>query len=94
MELEDFKSSLGGQNAPEDASPYLKALWHEKHGDWKSAHEIVQELNDGSAAWVHAYLHRREGDEGNAAYWYGQADRPFPAITLEEEWEELVAALI
>jgi len=94
MKLEDFISSLGETSVPDGSSAYLTALWHDKRGDWNGAHEIVQEIDDRSAAWVHAYLHRKEGDQGNAAYWYRQADRPFPTISLDEEWEEIVAALI
>lgn len=94
MKLEDFLSSLNNSSPPSECSPYLEALWREKRGDWNAAHQIVQDIDDQSAAWVHAYLHRREGDQNNAAYWYGQAHRPFPATSLDEEWESVVAGLI
>jgi len=94
MKLADFISSVEELNVPDGLSPYLTALWHEKRGDWNRAHEIVQEIDDRSAAWVHAYLHRKEGDQGNAAHWYRQAGRPFPSISLDEEWEEIVTALM
>lgn len=95
MNLDEFESSLAGDSPPRDLSPYLTALWRERKGDWTSAHEIVQEIEDDSAAWVHAYLHRREGDEGNARYWYRRAGRPFPAgRSLDEEWFDLVGALL
>jgi hypothetical protein len=94
MRIQDFEASLGGAIAPERLSPYLTALWHEKHGDWSKAHEIVQEINDPTAAWVHAYLHRREGDQGNAEYWYRRADKPAPSCSLDQEWSEIVESLL
>ena len=71
-------------------SPYLTALWRERHGDWNAAHEIVQDIETREAAVIHAYLHRREGDVSNAKYWYGQAGRRADlALPLNEEWERL-----
>ncbi len=64
MKLQDYLSSLKDSSPPEPSSLYLKALWREKSGDWQAAHKIVQEIEDPLAAWVHAYLHRREGDQG------------------------------
>jgi hypothetical protein len=91
LTFEEFESSLTSKRPPAGLSPYLTALWHEKRGDWDTAHETVQDLSDRSAAWVHAYLHRREGDEGNARYWYRQAGKHFPSDrSLDEEWESLV----
>lgn len=77
-----------------DFSAALRALWHEAQGEWKLAHEIVQDENDADSAWVHAYLHRKEGDLANAGYWYRRARRPVAQETLEEEWEAIVAALL
>ena len=94
MKEQDFEASLNSPIVPEGLSPYLTALWHEKRGDWNKAHEIVGEFNDPRAAWVHAYLHRREGDEGNAAYWYRRADKQFPSCSLDQEWGEIVDALL
>jgi len=93
MSLQDFLESLERPDAPEGCSPYRLALWHEKRGNWARGHEIVQDLNDKSAALIHAYLHRREGDQDNAAYWYRQAGRPFPTSSLDEEWMEIVESL-
>lgn len=93
--FEAFEASLTDANPPTGLSPYLTALWHEKEGDWKQAHEIVQDLNTETAAWIHAYLHRKEGDEGNARYWYRNANKTFPTDqSLDEEWENLVKALL
>jgi len=72
------------------------AIRHLKNGDWTKAHAIVQDIESADAAWVHAYLHRREGDIGNARYWYRRAGRPESKEPLETEWarvaEELLAA--
>ena len=69
-------------------------MWHEKRGDWKQAHETVQEIDDDIAAWLHAYLHRREGDLENAGYWYLRAGKPVSSLSLDEEWQEIVEYLI
>ena len=94
MTIAEYMASLDETEAPAGVSPYLKALWYEKRGDWKQAHEIVQDIDDSTAAWLHAYIHRREGDQANAAYWYGQAGRPISDLTLDDEWREIVEALI
>ena len=93
MTLEEFRGTLPSATPP-SVAPLLLALWHDARGDWDEAHRIAQEIDAKDGAWVHAYLHRKEGDQGNAAYWYRQADRPFPSISLDEEWDEIVAALI
>ena len=72
---------------------YIKALETERNGDWDEAHRIVQDSSTAEAAWIHAYLHRVEGDLGNAAYWYRQAGRPECHASLEEEWQEIYDAL-
>ena len=74
----------------------LQALWHDARGDWERAHEVCQRAKSRDGDWVHAYLHRKEGDLGNAGYWYARAGREMPAEnrTLESEWAELVAALV
>ena len=95
MTLQEFKATLKDDVPPTDLSAYLIALWYEQRGNWNRAHEIVQEVESSTAAWVHAYLHRREGDEWNSRYWYRQSGRPFPTgISLDEEWERMVADLL
>jgi hypothetical protein len=69
--------------------PCQKALYWDKQGDWDRAHRIVQDVHSTDAAWVHAYLHRKEGDTWNAAYWYSRAGKPFYNNSLEEEWKIL-----
>lgn len=67
----------------------LQALQLDKAGDWDAAHRIVQRLDSVAACWIHAYLHREEGDLGNARYWYNRAGKPFPTMGLQEEWAVL-----
>jgi hypothetical protein len=67
-------------------SKHLQAIWYDLHGDWDTAHRIVQNMSDVHAEWIHAFLHREEGDEWNSKYWYRRCDRPFPGdMPFEEE---------
>lgn len=68
---------------------YLKALEQDKAGNWDQAHELVQDLSTKDAAWIHAYLHRKEGDQSNAMYWYNRAGQPVFSGSLAEEWKNL-----
>lgn len=72
----------------------LKALWHDARGEWDKAHGLAQDVNNQDGSWIHAYLHRKEGDRSNALYWYHRANRKIPAYSLEQEWEEIVLALM
>jgi hypothetical protein len=74
-------------------TPALRGLWHDHGGDWDAAHRAVQEASDPDSAWVHAYLHRKEGDLWNAGYWYSRAGRSAACGELAEEWEQMLAAL-
>lgn len=94
MDFSSFKESLSGVQPPQDASVYLKALWYDAKGDWSLAHQLIQEIEDKNSAWIHAYLHRKEGDISNADYWYSRAGKRRPAISLEKEWEQIVTELI
>src|ERR1700743_3030519 len=88
--LTEFKGSLN-REAPDSVFPVqLKSLWYDGKGDWHRAHAQVDQLNDRESAWVHAYLHRKEGDIWNADYWYNKAQQKRPDLSLEEEWEQLV----
>ena len=94
MTLEEFRATLGGRTPPAVA-PALVALWHDANGDWNAAHEAAQAIEDETGAWVHAYLHRKEGDAGNAAYWYRRAGRDVVrGVALEEEWSRIAAELL
>jgi hypothetical protein len=93
-EPEFFQQSLSAEAPPEDWSVYLKALWYERKGQWNKAHSLIDHLAGKEAATVHAYLHRREGDIGNAGYWYRQAGIRQPDLSLDEEWESLLQYFI
>jgi hypothetical protein len=94
MTFAEFKASLEDRSAPPGLTDPLRALWEDGRGNWERAHEIAQEVDDRTGAWVHAYLHRKEGDDGNAAYWYRRAGQPLARVSLEAEWEELVTVLL
>jgi hypothetical protein len=94
QDLDAFNKSLSGNAPPSGLSPVLSALWWAKKGDWDAAHRIVMDDDGRDAAWVHAHLHRVEGDVGNAAYWYSKAGRPPAQGALDAEWNAMVAALL
>ena len=94
MTLAEFQRSVTAKTAPRGLAPPLVALWWARKGDWDKAHEIVMDEEGRAAAWVHAYLHRVEGDAGNAAYWYRQAQRPAASGTHDAEWAVIAAALL
>jgi hypothetical protein len=93
MTLEEFRASLSGTEPP-PVAPALRALWHDARGDWDAAHAVAQDVDDASGAWVHAYLHRKEGDIGNARYWYDRAGRPEATDSLDAEWSRIVVELL
>jgi len=88
--LTQFKESLTLEQPNNGLSAQLKSLWYDGKGNWHEAHAQVDHLNDKASAWVHAYLHRKEGDIWNADYWYKRAGKIRPDISLDEEWELLV----
>jgi hypothetical protein len=90
MDWEIFVESLKDQKPPNKLSPLLEALWYEGKDDWDRAHNIAQDIETNEGSWVHAYLHRVEGDRWNANYWYRRAGRSMPEYDLKREWEELV----
>ena len=92
-DLKNFRESLQKENPPEKLPVLLRSLWYDAKGDWVKAHHLVDQLHEPHAYRVHAYLHRKEGDPGNAAYWYRKCGLEIPAITLAQEWEALVRLL-
>jgi hypothetical protein len=94
MTLDVFKRSTHDAAPPEKLSLALEALWWAKKGDWHRAHVLVQDDLGREAAWVHAHLHRVEGDLDNARYWYRRAGRSAASDALELEWESIAAALL
>lgn len=93
MRFAEFAESLQQDLAPEGISGHLLALWYDGKGNWHQAHGLVQDIADDNAAWIHAYLHRKEGDNGNADYWYARAGKKRPSLSLDEEWKVIAAAL-
>ena len=94
MELPAFRASLGLASPPQALSYALRALWLDAKGDWNGAHDAAQADEGGAGDWVHAYLHRKEGDAGNAAYWYRRARKPVCKNSLDEEWEAIAKTLL
>ena len=92
--LGEFKESLKSEQPASNLSMQLKSLWYDAKGNWHKAHHQVDQLNDPASAWVHAYLHRKEGDIWNANYWYNKAGKKRPDFSLDEEWAQLVAEFL
>ena len=94
MNVADFIASVSGAAPAPELNAPLAGLWWAAKGDWVRAHTIVQDESSREAAWVHAYLHRVEGDLGNAGYWYRQAGQPAARDSLEAEWQRIAATLL
>jgi hypothetical protein len=94
MDTRKFRQSTTLADPPDDLSFALQALWWDAKGDWNKAHECAQARDDDAGMSVHAYLHRKEGDQDNASYWYRRVRKPPATVTLEEEWEALARALL
>jgi hypothetical protein len=94
MTIEQFKQSVAEGQLPAGLSPALAALWQDARGDWAAAHHLAQDIEDKTGAWIHAYLHRKEGDANNAAYWYRRSGQPIAADSLEDEWHRIVSELL
>lgn len=94
MDAEAFRKTTAAASPPAGLGASLAGLWHMAKGDWAKAHATVMDDDSPEAAWVHAYLHRVEGDEGNAGYWYRRAGKPHARISHDEEWGEIAGALL
>ncbi|WP_018406467.1 hypothetical protein [Methylocystis rosea] len=93
MTLDAFLASLSASEPPA-LPPPARALWFDAKGDWNAAHKSVDDKSDPDSMWVHAFLHRKEGDLSNAAYWYRRAGREPQKAPLEDEWREIAQALL
>ncbi|MBL8698864.1 MAG: hypothetical protein JNK67_10855 [Alphaproteobacteria bacterium] len=95
MDIATFKASVARATPPDELDRPLKALWHAAKGDWDAAHKLVQQ-DEGEPRhdWVHAYLHRVEGDLSNAGYWYRRAGKPAARGALEAEWDAIAFDLL
>ena len=94
MNLQSFKESIAKSQPPDGLSFPLQALWWDAKGEWEKAHECAQERDDQPGMRVHAYLHRKEGDQSNAEYWYRRCRTPPSVLKLDEEWEQLSQSLL
>jgi len=94
MSFADFQESTAGAAPPAGLSGPLRALWLDARSEWDAAHEAAQAADDADGAWVHAYLHRKEGDEMNAGYWYARAGQPAATGELAAEWAAIVRELL
>ena len=94
MDITAFKATLSADSPTEGLSLAVQALWQVAKGDWDQAHKLAQDQDDGAGAWVHAHLHRVEGDLRNAGHWYRKANREVSEAPLPKEWDEIAAALL
>ncbi len=94
IDFQRFWESLQDQSPPKELSKALTGLWYDGSGDWETAHRVVQKGSGVDSAWVHAYLHRKEGDLANSGYWYRQCKKTIPKEPLTEEWTRIVRTLL
>ena len=94
MDLDAFRKSLDEDQPPAGVGRALQALWWEARDDWDQAHRLAQAETGPDGAWVHAYLHRKEGDLSNAQFWYSRAGRAMPEVSLDAEWADIADALL
>ena len=94
MNFQEFRASLSQDSPPANLSPALAGLWWDGKGSWEKAHESAQQDEGPAGSWVHAYLHRKEGDLSNAGYWYERAGKPMAKTSLAIEWDEISSTLL
>jgi hypothetical protein len=93
MDLKIFKAFANKKKPPKGIAPALEAMWQQAKGDWDTAHQLVQSQKNAMGYWVHAFLHRVEGDKGDATYWYQLAGKPVSTSRLDDEWKEIVESI-
>ncbi len=94
MKFQSFQYTLDMGHPPDDFNNLLKALWWDAKGNWDQAHKIIKDHPGKEAAWIHAYLHRKEGDLSNASYWYEKAGKTMPDTDIIEEFESITADIL
>lgn len=94
MTYDEFILTIENDEPPSNQPLYIQALWYDAKGDWHTAHSLIDSLDDKNSCRVHAYLHRKEGDIGNADYWYSRANAKRPSVSLQEEWKDIALQLL
>jgi len=94
MTYDEFKAAVAAGSLPAGVSDLMQALWHAANNNWDAAHELAQASDGPDGAWVHAHLHRIEGDLSNAGYWYRRAGKAVSTAPLPQEWDEIAKALL
>jgi hypothetical protein len=94
MTLKQFMNTLSDETPDPQLGDLAAAMWWQANGDWERAHSIVQGMTSSEAQWIHAFLHRVEGDHNNSSYWYSSAGRTMPTNSLEAEWREIASTLL
>ncbi len=94
MSFEDFVKTIEDRSKPAGLTPYLEAMYEDAVGHWEASHNIAQNISDRYGSLIHAYLHRKEGDQWNANYWYERAGRKMPSTSLDNEWEAITRELL
>jgi hypothetical protein len=94
MTAEELRATVAVSELPDGVGPLVEALWWDAKGDWSRAHQIAQDVSSPAGSWVHAYLHRKEGDASNAGYWYRRAGKSPSQQPLETEWADIAEALL
>lgn len=94
MSFEEYLYSVAQPEPPIGLSPILLSLWWDKKGEWERSHDIAQDLHTKDGSWIHAYLHRKEGDIWNADYWYSRAGKTRPDTSPDIEWESIVRSFL
>ena len=92
--MNEFRQSLKLESPPDIWPEALRAVWWEANGEWDNSHNIAQDIQSDVGNWIHAYLHRKEGDDWNAGYWYRRANREFPKSTLDEELDTIITHIL
>ncbi|MGI9547269.1 MAG: hypothetical protein ACR2MM_08540 [Flavobacteriaceae bacterium] len=90
----EFENSINFDSPSKEWPEALQAMWWDSKGNWQKSHDLAEDINSNLGNWIHAYLHRKDGDQWNAGYWYQRAGRAFPVKTLEEECKELVLSIL
>src|ERR1700739_1915535 len=94
MTYDEFVLTIENNEEPFNLPLYIQALWFDARDDWHKAHSLIDSLDDTNSCWVHAYLHRKEGDINNADYWYRKAHKQKPNVSLQQEWKDLTMELL